>query len=501
MEHDREGNIMELQFVDTTFRDGSQSLWAAGMRPGMMEVIAEDVDQSGFKVVEVPVMPLNFKKIVRDLKEDPWEMTKMLAEKMPNTTKSFMGEPAIFPFEIVGAPEAVVKLYYERIVATGVLNRVQIMANIFGNVDKLYPWYLPFLRSQNLEIALALSYTISPRHTDEYYAEKTRELAAMKPDVIYLKDQGGLLTVDRIRTLMPVILNNANGIPVELHSHCTTGMADLVYLEAMKLGVNTFHTGIPPLADGSGQPSVLRVAENAAYQGYQSNLDMERIQRASDRLMSMAKQDNMPIGAPLPYDYSQYIYQIPGGVISNLKHQLKELKLENRLDEVLEETVLVRKDLGYPVMITPYSQFVVSQAAINVATGERYKVIIDEIIQFSQGIFSEDSGYTWMDQNLKDKVLSLPRAKQLATVPDASTPLHKIREQFGGPDLSDEEFLLRYIMKGTKEIEEMRKAGPPKKYFSATTPLVQLLENLSKQPDITHVQIQGHQGSLLLTNQ
>ena len=189
---------MELQFVDTTFRDGSQSLWAAGMRPGMMEAIAEDVGQAGFKVVEVPVMPLNFKKIVRELKEDPWEMAKILAEKMPDTTKSFMGEPAIFPFEIVGAPEAVVKLYYERIVATGVLNRVQIMANIFGNVDKLYPWYLPFLRSQNLEVALALSYTVSPRHTDEYYAQKMKELVEMKPDVIYLKDQGGLLTVHRM---------------------------------------------------------------------------------------------------------------------------------------------------------------------------------------------------------------------------------------------------------------------------------------------------------------
>ncbi|WP_026684627.1 hypothetical protein [Heyndrickxia coagulans] len=491
---------MKVDYVDTTFRDGSQSLWAAGMRTGMMEVIAEDIDQAGFKVVEVPVMPLNFKKMIRDLKEDPWEMVKMLAEKMPNTTKSFMGEPAIFPFEIVGAPEAVVKLFYERITATGVLNRVQIMANIFGNVNQLYPWYLPFLRSLDLEIALALSYTISPRHTDEYYAQKTKELAEMKPDVIYLKDQGGLLTVDRIRTLIPIILENANGIPVELHSHCTTGLADLVYMEALKLGVRTLHTAIPPLADGSSQPSVLNTLKNAKYLGYDSNLDIERIQHASDRLMSMAIQDNMPIGAPLPYDYSQYVYQIPGGVISNLKHQLKDLGLENRLEEVLEETVRVREDLGYPVMITPYSQFVVSQSAINVATGERYKVIIDEIIQFAQGIFSEDSGYTWMDQNLKDKILSLPRAKQLSRVSDENIPLHKIKEQFGGPDLSDEEFLLRYIMKGNQEIEAMRKAGPRKKYFSGTSPLLQVLDHLNKQPEISHVQIQSKTGSLVLAN-
>ena len=491
---------MKIQYVDTTFRDGSQSLWAAGMRPGMMEAIAEDIDQAGFKVVEVPVMPLNFKKIVRDLQENPWEMVRMLAEKMPNTTKSFMGEPAIFPFEIVGAPQSVVKLYYERLVSMGVLNRVQVMANIFGNLDKLYPWYLPFLRSQNLEVALALSYTVSPRHTDEYYAQKTQEIVDMKPDVIYLKDQGGLLTVDRIRTLIPIIIENAKGIPIELHSHCTTGLAEIVYLEAAKLGIRTLHTGIPPLAEGSGQPSVLNTVQNASYLGYQSDLDMERIQRASDRLMSIAKQDKMPIGVPLSYDHSQYIYQIPGGVISNLKHQLKELKLEDRLDEVLEETVRVREDLGYPVMITPYSQFVVSQAAINVATGERYKVVIDELIQFALGTFSEDSGYTFMDQNLKDNILSLPRAKQMSTVPDGDISLNKIREQFGGPHLSDEEFLLRYIMKGTQEIEIMRKAGASRKYFSASTPLFQLFENLSKQPNVTHVQIEGLRSSIILSN-
>lgn len=491
---------MELKFIDTTFRDGSQSLWAAGMRVGMMDAIAEDIDQSGYRVIEVPVMPLNFKKVARDLKEDPWEMAKMLAKKMPRTIKAFMGEPAIFPFDIVNAPEAVVKLFYERIVATGVLNRVQIMGNIFGNVQELYPWYLPFLRSQGLEVVLALCYTISPRHTDEYYEKKTQELAALKPDVIYLKDQGGLLTLDRIRTLMPIILKNSNGIPVELHSHCTTGLAEVVYMEALKLGCRTLHTAIPPLANGSGQPSVLSTAQNAKYLGYTVNLDLERIRKVSERLTSMAKMDKMPLGAPLEYDYSQYIYQIPGGVISTLIHQLKALKLENRLDEVIEETVQVRKDLGYPVMITPYSQFVVSQAAINVATGERYKIFIDEIIQFALGVFSEDSGYTWMDQNLKDKILSLPRSKDLSNKKKVDLPLSKIREQFCGPGLSDEEFLLRYIMNGTQEIEAMRQAGPYKRY-SATTPILDLLKDLSNQPKISYIQVGNRRSSLVLQKQ
>ena len=132
---------------------------------------------------------------------------------------------------------------------------------------------------------------------------------------------------------------------------------------------------------------------------------------------------------------------------------MKTLKLENRVDEVLEEVVKVREELGYPVMITPYSQFIVTQSAINIATGERYKVVIDELIQYAAGVFNEDSGYTWMDENLKDKFLSMPRAKELSlnNYPD-DMPIHKVKEQFGSAHMSDEELLMRFIMKGTSDI-------------------------------------------------
>src|SRR5699024_2802869 len=224
-------------------------------------------------------------------------------------------------------------------------NRVQTMANIFGNLGPRFPWFIPFLKEKGLEIAHGIAYSISPRHTDEYYAQKTKEVAANKPDVIYLKDAGGLLTVERLRSLLPIIVDNANGIPVEFHTHGTTGLADELYVEAMKMGVHTLHTGIPPLADGSAQPSVFRTIENAKHLGLEANVDFERIQRVSDRLMHVANQDNLPVGAPLEYDYSQYIHQVPGGVISNLRHQLKELGLQDRVEEVLEEAIQVREDL------------------------------------------------------------------------------------------------------------------------------------------------------------
>jgi oxaloacetate decarboxylase alpha subunit len=174
---------------------------------------------------------------------------------------------------------------------------------------------------------------------------------------------------DRLRTLMPVIVQNANGIPVELHSHCTTGVAPLAYLEALKLGVSRLHTAVPPLANGSSQPSVFNVAGNARLLGYSSTVDETIVRSVSERLTSIARQEKLPIGVPLEYDQGQYVHQVPGGVISNLRHQLAQLHI---LPSGRSARGRCRfKDLGYPIMITPYSQFVVTQAAINVSGRRR----------------------------------------------------------------------------------------------------------------------------------
>src|SRR3990172_3990673 len=404
---------MDVRFIDTTFRDGSQSLWAAGMRTGMIAAVAENMDRAGLAAVEVPVVGIYVKKFVRDLKEDPWELMRMVAAKMPNTVKSCMAGGHILSFE-APAPRALVELFFQRIVATGALNRAQLTSNTFDQSRRNFPWIIPVFKELGLQIAIAICYSVSPRHSDEYYAQKTREMLPFGPDVIYLKDQGGLLTVDRARTLLPVMLQNAIGVPVELHSHCTTGLADLVYLEALNLGVSTLHTAVPPLANGSSQPSVFNVARNVRLMGHTPRIDEKALRPVEERLTAIARCEHLPIGAPLEYDHAQYIHQVPGGVISNLKHQLAEMRLAHRLDEVLEETVQVRKELGYPIMITPHSQFVVTQSAINVTLGERYKHVIDELILFAQGVYGEDSGYTWMDPNLKDRLLGTQRAKELA---------------------------------------------------------------------------------------
>ena len=493
----------EVHFLDTTFRDGSQSLWAMGMRHGMMEAVAEDLDHAGFDVIEIPGNSIHFKKMIRDLKEDPWELMRMLAKKMPNTTKSCMGGGLGLNAFGLPTPPVLGKLFWTHMVEIGALNRLQMTANTADQLKRSFPALVPFFKSIGLKTAIALSYSISPRHTDEHYADRTRESLKLKPDVIYLKDQGGLLTVDRIRTLIPIILEHAGGVPVELHSHCTTGLAPLVYMEALNLGVRTLHTGVPPLADGSAQPSVLDTAKNARLMGYSPKVDVNLLESVSQRLTEMAKQDNMPIGRPMKYDYGQYVHQIPGGVISNLRFQLSEIGMEQRLDEVIEETVTIRRELGYPVMITPYSQYMSTQAALNVATGERYKVVLDEVIRLAQGAYGEDSGYTWMDQNLRDRFLSLPRAKELSALdkqPVHDMSLEEARQKLGGAGVSDEELLLRCIMGGTEEIEAMRAAGAPKRYFTSNLPLLTLLEELKKHPSVRFVQIQRGADSMVVQN-
>ncbi len=490
---------MDVRFVDTTFRDGSQSIWASYIRTGMIKAVADEMEQAGLDVIEVPVIGIYFKKFIREMKEDPWDMVRMVAKKMPGAVKACMTPAGFHPFE-APPPRAVMELFFTHLAELGGLSRAQLTCNTMDQLKGTYQWLVPFYKSLGFEISMALSYTISPRHTDEYYAAKTKELLQFKPDNIYLKDQGGLLTPETLRSLLPGMIEAAGDVPIELHSHCTTGLADLVYLEALELGAKTLHTAIPPLAEASGQPSIFNVAANARGLGHSTHIDETLLRSVSAKLTAFAQQEGLPIGGPMRYSQAQYVHQVPGGVISNLRHQLAELRLSDRLDEVLEEAVRVRADMGYPIMITPHSQFVVTQSAINVAQGERYKVVIDELILFAMGIYGEDSGAPWMDQNLKDRLLSSPRAEELKSLGNADRmdmSVEDVARKMGWSGLSDEEFLLRYIMKGESEIQAMRDAGPPKQYFHAGMPLASLLGELG---GVRYIHMQRGADSLMLEN-
>jgi oxaloacetate decarboxylase alpha subunit len=218
----------------------------------------------------------------------------------------------------------------------------------------------------------------------------------------------------------------------------------LCAISAIKAGVRIINTAMPPLANGSSNPSVINVAENARTLGYSSGIDLNRIRKIGDGLLSYAHENKLTIGVPLEYQESHFTHQVPGGMISNLRHQLGRMKMIHKLDEVLQEIVQVRKDFGYPIMVTPYSQFVGVQATMNVLTGQRYKELSDQTIQYAVGLWGdvESQGF---DPNVKDIIFSTSKAKKLINWMPAELSLTQIREKYGGVDVSDDELILRYL--------------------------------------------------------
>ena len=483
--------MSEIHFVDTTLRDGQQSLWAMGMRTGAMLSIAEQMDRAGFESMEFFVS-IMIKKYVREHKENPWVWLREGTKRFRRTRLRFHGGMhSSGAFEKL--PRAVNKLLIERVVSYGItLTRTSNCWNDFQSFEE----ELRELREVGMETIVNLIYSVSPRHSDDYYAEKAREAAAIQPYRICFKDVGGLLTPERARTLIPVILRNAGDVPVEFHAHCNNSLAPLCYLEAVKLGVKALHTAIPPLANGSSQPSILNAAKNLRALGYTPVIHEEEVEPVEEHFTAVAKRDGLPIGKPLDYDHSQYLHQVPGGVISNLRHQLGLVGMEDKLEATLEEAARVRAEFGYPIMVTPLSQFVVSQAAINAIVGERYKEVTDQVIQYALGLWGEEAP-ALMDPEVKDKILSRPRARHWHGWEPPDPSLKEVRGRFGGPSVSDEELLLR-VYAGEESVKAMVGAGSPREYLDAKQPLVRLIEELSRKKDCSRISIRNAGFSLTL---
>ncbi len=479
----------KIHFVDTTYRDGHMSLWASNMTTGMMLPAAERMDQAGFEAMEV-ISGSNFKKCVRELKEDPFERISRLRQRITKTPlRAIAGRINTFGYD---AP-TMYQLYVTLIAARGI-RQVRILDpwNDFTGWERK----VNAARSAGLDSVLDLTYSVSPKHTDEYYAERTRQAASLPVYRLCLKDPGGLLTPERVCDLVPVVLKHANGIPVEFHTHCLTGLGPLCALEAVKAGITSVNTAIPPLANASSNPSLFNVAENLCALGYSPAIDEDLLRPVSDHFTAIAEREGFAIGAPLEYNYAQYLHQVPGGMISNLAHQLNLVGLGDRLQEALEETARVRAEFGYPIMVTPLSQFVGSQAVINIVLGERYKQVTDQTIKYALGRYGEEGGIG-MEPNIKDKVLNTPRAHDLIGNEDVDLSLKDMRLKFGGSGVSDEDMLMAWLT-SMEEVDAMRAKEPSGEYITTGSPVVKLVRDLSSRTDCNQIQVQKPDFSLTL---
>jgi oxaloacetate decarboxylase alpha subunit len=461
-----------IRFVDTTLRDGQESLWATAMRTGMILPVAAAMDEAGFEAIEI-IATTNFKKQIRDLKEDPWERIRRVSEIIKKTPLRAVRNRYMAAFQIT--PTAVSNLWLERMAANGVK---EIRLSDPSNTASFWKEITGAATAAGLRTIINLIFSISPRHTGRYYAEKTREAARLAPYRICFKDPGGLLTPDQTKKLVPVILNNSGTVPVELHTHCNTGLGPLCCLDAANLGISSLNAAVPPLANASSNPSLFNLTSNLRAMNHRPAIDEEKLHAVSEHFERIARREKLPIGAPLEYDAAHVTHQVPGGMISNFRYQLARAGMQHRLPEVLEEIARVRADFGYPIMVTPYSQFVGVQATMNVILGQRYSEVSDEVIQYALGFWGEDEAAA-IEPDVKDRILARPRAKELKSWTAPEVPLSRVREQLGGPGVSDDELLLRYFS-SVPDVEAMKAAGVAAEYGNANG-VVKLIETLGKQ--------------------
>src|SRR5216683_2925976 len=368
------------------------------------------------------------------------------------------------------------QLVYERLVAAGISRFV--LLDPMHDMDAVRRSARMIKRAGGTETILALTYTISAVHDDEFYAGIAGQAAASPYiDRAYIKDPAGLLTPERARTLIPAVRSRLAGKPLELHAHCTIGLSPLVYLAAPDLGVSVLQVACGALADGSSLPDAQRVVAKS-----------------------------LPSGRPQPYDAAFTRHQLAGGVLTTLRRQLSELGLSDRFGAVIEEVSRVRGELGYPIMVTPFPQMVMGQALSNIlggsgppgsgaspggtvspqaggVSGSRYSVVPDQVIRYVLGRFGQPTAP--VEPWVLEAILDRPRARELAGEPPPPS-VAELRQRLPR-GISDEELLLRFGMPG-EEVDAMLAAAPAARYYTPEVqPVLRLLRELGTRPPVSRL--------------
>jgi oxaloacetate decarboxylase alpha subunit len=475
--------MRQIKFVDTTIRDGQASLWAMNMRTAHMLPAMPYLDAAGFDSMEFIATGSRLKKFVRHLRENPWDWIRQGAAAAEHTPLRWHG-PIDGPSMSGRVPPEIGELLISKAVELGIHHtRTGNNWNDFSAMGR----QLERFERLGMTPVINVMYSVSPRHTDEYFVERTRQAAALRPYRLCFKDVGGLLTPERTRDLLPKLIATAGDIPWEFHGHCNNGLGPLNAIEAVEAGVDIVHTAVPPLANANSQPSIVNVASNLRERGYDVAIDESVLAPATEHFTLVAKREGFQLGTPYEFDARLYRHQVPGGMISNLQYQLKQAGVDDRLDEVLEETARVRADFGYPIMVTPLSQIVGSQAAINVIVGERYRQVTDRAIEYALGRHGGDEALSVIDPDVRDLILDRPRARELAKEPEPPPTLAELRKRYGR-DVCDEDLILMAIV-GDDAVDVVGSADQPRRYVSSDRPLLQLIRELAEGGSHRHVSI------------
>jgi oxaloacetate decarboxylase alpha subunit len=369
-------NMKKVLITETILRDAHQSQAATRMKLSEMLPIAKQLDEVGYFSLEV-WGGATFDSCLRFLNEDPWERLRQLRKAIPNTKLQmlFRGQ------NILGYKhyaDDVVEKFVEMSVKNGIdIIRIFDALNDVKNLDTA----IKATKKFGGICETAMSYTVSPVHDREYFINLAERLAEMGADIICIKDMANLLLPFEAYELVKGIKAKIGSIPVQLHTHNTSGTGDMTLLKAIEAGADIVDTALSPLGNGTSQPATEPLVATLKGTPYDTGLDLAKLSECASyfrKVQERLKKDGFLSDKVLAVDVNALVYQVPGGMLSNLISQLKQQGKEDKYYEVLEEVPRVRKDMGYPPLVTPTSQIVGTQAVLNVVAGERYKMVTKE---------------------------------------------------------------------------------------------------------------------------
>lgn len=427
---------MGVQVTETCLRDGHQSLFATRMTTDEVLLALEELDKVGYRAIEI-WGGATFDACLRFLDEDPWERLRKAKKVCKNTKLQmlFRGQ------NILGYrhyADDVVEKFVEKSIKNGIdIIRIFDALNDIRNLEAA----VKATKKYGGECQIALSYTTSPVHTVSYYVELAKKVEALGADSICIKDMAGVLLPTDAYELIAALKKNT-ALPIELHSHCTGGLCEMTYLKAIEAGVDIVDCALSPLSGGTSQPCTESL--NFALRGtkYDPKLNVDMLNAAANKMQSVrAKYLANGLLNPKVLSVNANIikYQVPGGMLSNLINQLKQQGASDRLDEVLAEVPNVRKDMGYPPLVTPLSQMVGTQAVLNVLAGERYKMVPKEINEYLHGRYGASPAP--VDENIRKKIIGDDPVITYRPADDLKPEFAELKKQYKGVAKSDEDVL------------------------------------------------------------
>ncbi|MCH4167825.1 MAG: oxaloacetate decarboxylase subunit alpha [Streptococcaceae bacterium] len=389
-----------IKITETVLRDAQQSLIATRMPIEDMIPILEVMDEAGYEAVEC-WGGATFDSCIRYLNEDPWERLRIFRSKFKKTKLlMLLRGQSLLGYRHYA--DDVVEAFVKQSILNGIdVIRIFDALNDVRNIEAC----LRACKKYGGHAQLAIAYTVSPVHTVEYFTELAIQMAEMGADSLCIKDMAGIMTPNIAYELVANIKSAVN-LPLEVHTHATAGISKMTYLKALEAGADIIDTAISPFSGGTSQPATESMALGISGLGFETNLNMAVLNEVAayfKTIRSKYRENGLLKMKMLYTDPRALIYQVPGGMLSNLLSQLEQQGLELKFDTVLNEVPRVRKDLGYPPLVTPLSQMVGTQALMNVLTGQRYQLVSSEIKNYLAGKYGK--AVAPIDEKLRHSII------------------------------------------------------------------------------------------------